>query len=215
MAVKHAFTSAVADGADNTLVQPSDWNADHTIDDATITAAKLHGAAIYLKAAAPNQNFDLTNGGGGGAVTIISQSVSGIAVGDFIEMEVWYSILNNSGATKTYAHSAALGSLGILATEGTTVAASATSRSLRRWHVRFSVSATNLSYGQLSQVATAIVATDTHAALAVNLGSQAWDTATDDLTGTQTLAWTVTSSAANTTQTLTLHSYTIRKVSAN
>ena len=30
MAIKHAFTSAISDGADNTLVQPSDWNADHT-----------------------------------------------------------------------------------------------------------------------------------------------------------------------------------------
>lgn len=26
---KHQFTSAVADGADNTLVQPSDWNDLH------------------------------------------------------------------------------------------------------------------------------------------------------------------------------------------
>lgn len=30
MAIKHAFTSAIEDGVDNTLVQPSDWNADHT-----------------------------------------------------------------------------------------------------------------------------------------------------------------------------------------
>jgi hypothetical protein len=41
MAIKHAFTSEVADGADATLVQPSDWNADHTIEDATIAEAKL------------------------------------------------------------------------------------------------------------------------------------------------------------------------------
>lgn len=31
MGIKHAFTSAKADGTDNTLVQPSNWNADHTI----------------------------------------------------------------------------------------------------------------------------------------------------------------------------------------
>lgn len=29
MAVKHSFASTIADGADNTLVQPSDWNAEH------------------------------------------------------------------------------------------------------------------------------------------------------------------------------------------
>ena len=31
-AVKHAKTSVKGDGADATLVQPTDWNADHTID---------------------------------------------------------------------------------------------------------------------------------------------------------------------------------------
>jgi hypothetical protein len=29
MPVKHLFQSAVSDGADNTLVQPSDWNEGH------------------------------------------------------------------------------------------------------------------------------------------------------------------------------------------
>lgn len=32
MALKHAKTSAKSDGADATLVQPSDWNADHAVD---------------------------------------------------------------------------------------------------------------------------------------------------------------------------------------
>lgn len=35
MAIKHAFTSAKPDGADATLVQPSNWNAGHTIDGVT------------------------------------------------------------------------------------------------------------------------------------------------------------------------------------
>lgn len=30
MPIKHAYTSAKSDGADATLVRPSDWNADHT-----------------------------------------------------------------------------------------------------------------------------------------------------------------------------------------
>lgn len=42
MAIKHPFTSEKADGADNTLVQPSDWNADHIIEDASISEAKLN-----------------------------------------------------------------------------------------------------------------------------------------------------------------------------
>ncbi len=32
MPVKHSFTSGKSDGGDATLVRPSDWNADHTID---------------------------------------------------------------------------------------------------------------------------------------------------------------------------------------
>lgn len=41
MAIKHAFTSGKSDGADATLVKPSDWNAGHTIDAATVTLAQL------------------------------------------------------------------------------------------------------------------------------------------------------------------------------
>lgn len=32
MAIKHAFTSAKSDGVDATLIQPSNWNADHTVE---------------------------------------------------------------------------------------------------------------------------------------------------------------------------------------
>ncbi|MDO8547855.1 MAG: hypothetical protein Q7R68_10930 [Nitrospirales bacterium] len=39
MAVKHAFVSAIADEADATLVRPSNWNDDHTIEAGTITLA--------------------------------------------------------------------------------------------------------------------------------------------------------------------------------
>lgn len=45
MAVKHTFVSAIADGGDATLVQPSNWNASHTVDDNTFVAAKLSASA--------------------------------------------------------------------------------------------------------------------------------------------------------------------------
>lgn len=35
VSLKHAFTSAKADGGDSTLVQPSNWNAEHTLSLAT------------------------------------------------------------------------------------------------------------------------------------------------------------------------------------
>jgi hypothetical protein len=35
VSLKHAFASAKADGADSTLVQPSNWNAEHSLQLAT------------------------------------------------------------------------------------------------------------------------------------------------------------------------------------
>lgn len=57
MAVTHAFTSAKADGGDTTLVQPSNWNANHTITsvpasgvisttDATAASSKTVGSIV-------------------------------------------------------------------------------------------------------------------------------------------------------------------------
>ena len=40
VSLKHAFTSAKTDGADTTLVQPSNWNAEHTL---TMGTGKLLG----------------------------------------------------------------------------------------------------------------------------------------------------------------------------
>ena len=38
--ITHDYTSAIADGGDATLVQPSDWNANHTIT-GTLTSTQL------------------------------------------------------------------------------------------------------------------------------------------------------------------------------
>lgn len=45
MPVKHAFTSAKSDGADATLVRPSDWNAGHLTPYATGTFSVPTGNA--------------------------------------------------------------------------------------------------------------------------------------------------------------------------
>lgn len=41
MAIKHKFNDPHSDGSDATVVQPSDWNDDHIIDDGTLTLSKL------------------------------------------------------------------------------------------------------------------------------------------------------------------------------
>jgi hypothetical protein len=51
MAIKHAFTSAKTDGADATLVRPSDWNNSHTLD--AEIANKVLASPISGASAAP------------------------------------------------------------------------------------------------------------------------------------------------------------------
>jgi hypothetical protein len=51
MPVKHAFTSAKSDGGDSTQVQPSNWNADHSIDNGTA------GAPAIAPSSDPNTGF--------------------------------------------------------------------------------------------------------------------------------------------------------------
>lgn len=49
MAIKHAKVSAKSDGPDATLVQPTDWNANHTIDNDTITYAQIQNVSATDK----------------------------------------------------------------------------------------------------------------------------------------------------------------------
>jgi hypothetical protein len=56
--IKHAFTSAKADGADATIVRPSDWNANHSIDtyvDFPAIAQPANPAAATMRMWAKNR----------------------------------------------------------------------------------------------------------------------------------------------------------------
>lgn len=79
MTIKHTKTSGKSDGEDSSLVQPSDWNANHTIDDGTITAAKLASTAVTPGSyTATNLTVDqqgritaASNGSGGGSTSMV------------------------------------------------------------------------------------------------------------------------------------------------
>lgn len=45
MTIKHAFQSAKADGGDTSLVRPSNWNADHAIDNGTVALPSIAPAS--------------------------------------------------------------------------------------------------------------------------------------------------------------------------
>jgi len=68
MAIVHAFVSAKDDGGDATLVRPSNWNADHTIEAGTILPA------VTL----------------GGAITAGGQAITGLALVSFQTGANWY-----------------------------------------------------------------------------------------------------------------------------
>lgn len=183
------------------------WNATHTI---------TGGEVVY--SAAPNTDFDLTAGGGGGAVTFLSQSIVGVVVGDQLLVDVWFTIFNNSGSTRNYTPTITLGSFTIInsgASGG--VSASASSRFTFKQTIMVSVSATNLSYGMLSGLGEG--GTGGNAGVAIGLAGntsspQGWNTTTSDMTGTNTFSYALTSTSATTVQTLTLHAVNIRKISA-
>lgn len=65
MAITHPFVSAVADGSDATLVRPSNWNADHTIADDTITAAMMAASSVDLATNTVTGILPTANGGTG------------------------------------------------------------------------------------------------------------------------------------------------------
>lgn len=56
MAITHDFTSAKADGADATLIRPSNWNANHTIAANTIGDAEI-AAHTTTKITVPTTTF--------------------------------------------------------------------------------------------------------------------------------------------------------------
>jgi hypothetical protein len=78
--VKHPFVSGKSDGVDSSLVQPSNWNAGHTI---TLAAGKIIGRDSSGAGAAQELGLSFAPGGDatfGGAVTSTGDITSGLSV---------------------------------------------------------------------------------------------------------------------------------------
>jgi hypothetical protein len=166
------------------------------------------GAEVII-AAAPNSAHDVSEITD---VTIFSVSVPDVVAGDQIKAEVVFTLLNDSGAARTYTRRLEFGSFAQDAAEVATIADSSTGQSPRREFAVLSVSAANLArldwtlFGQ----GTAAAGPAAGQVVTQNTG-RLWNTTTSDLTGTITVAFKMRSSNANATQTLTLHSYKITK----
>lgn len=179
----------------------------------TATVAITGGSTEIVKAGAPNSDFDLTNGGAGGAVTILSESVAGIAAGDQIILDLWFSVFQNTGANRNYTFVTSLGAISDnTAPVATTIGSNATDRNGFHRTLCFSVSATNLTLVGLDMTGRTGSGAGSPNSLVTTVSPQGMNTSSSDITGNQTLSFTATSNATTSTQTLTLHAFTIRKI---
>lgn len=182
----------------------------------TVTISAVSPADI-LAADAPGTSFDITNGGAGGAVTILSKSITGISAKDQIIIELECTVLNNSGGTVTLTFGGALGTFTFSAADqANSTGSNATSRNVRTVRIVWGVTSSSLTNlrAQTGWVAAPLAA-GTAGALAVQGSRSLWDTSASDFTGTQTATVTISSSSATATQTLFLIAYTIRKIPSN
>jgi hypothetical protein len=116
MSIKHSFTSAKSDGADATLVKPSNWNADHTMTLPIVyqsvgsTALNTQNPAITIGAATTGHRLIVgLNLVGRGATSITCTNVTFTKVSGFTSSpnasryEIWVGVVagGSSGTTLT------------------------------------------------------------------------------------------------------------------
>lgn len=110
ISLKHSFQSAKADGTDSTLIQPSSWNAEHTL---TLATSKLVGRTstgtgaaeeigVSARLALSAQTLDLaTSGVTAGTYTTGDMSLTVDTYGRLSAVSTAYTTLNKAGDTLT------------------------------------------------------------------------------------------------------------------
>lgn len=168
------------------------------------------GGSAFSLSDALNSNVDISTLV---YVPFLSKTTPTLSAGDTLIVEAWASILNNSGVARTYSYQFNVGSVAVMDTgSASAILNSATDRGLIRLKFVVAISASNLWYVYLNHdevVASSAVAINTFTNLQWVC---AWNTGTNDLTGSQTISLKVKSTSATATQTLTLHSYEIRRM---
>ncbi len=146
-------------------------------------------------------------------VTIVTTGVS-TAVGDKLLVEAWFTILQNSGATRVF--NISLDFDGAFPSEFITgaLAASATLLHPMRLKAVLDIRSASLTYAmaEIFGNPAAGIADDANMTMGTTgLWARTWGTQTSDMSGTTTVAFMIRSANATATQTLRLHTFTIRK----
>lgn len=145
--------------------------------------------------------------------TILATSSQTLSVNDTLIIEFWATILNNSGGNRTYSMQVNIGNVAVFDTSfSTSIGSSATARGPVKFKCITSISSTVLWYAFLEligTVATSSIAAGSNSGLSTQ---GAWNTGSNNFTGSQTISVKVKTDSAAGTQTLTLQSYEIRRM---
>lgn len=158
--------------------------------------------------------------GGGGDVTIsttyadlLSTTVAGLAADNQIIVELDVLLLNNSGGARTYTVTLDLDGVLVEVTDGATIAASATNHAHFQFRGNADIRASNLAYLHASSLRfgpSAANTATTMAGLADVRG--AWNSTTNDLTGSTVVKVKMKSSVDTVTQTARVLGWQVRVI---
>lgn len=148
-------------------------------------------------------------------ITVVTRDVTGVVAGDQLIVDGWFTLLNNSAATRVYVIT--LDFDGLFDIEFTTGAMATSATLMHPFQIYgvCDVRSTSLAYGMTAiegQLPAGIASgTDTTMA-ATHLSGKGWGTSGSNATGTHTVTLRIRSANAAATQTCRLHSFVIRKV---
>lgn len=119
--------------------------------------------------------------------SIISPTITGISVGDSIEVQLTGLILNNSGGARTYTVTSSFAGIQMAVVNGNSTAASATNQQPVDIKIIYSVISTSLVYAQKSVSFTSPGAANTSQNAVLAQTRTVWQTSTNNITGSQTM----------------------------
>ncbi len=149
------------------------------------------------------------------AVQIMTKSLTGLAVGDVVQLRIVGNLINNSGSARTYTHILQFGSLTLTIVDGQNLATSATNEAVHEIEATIMITATDFTAisGELDRGVPSAI--DTGQSITVNSIRKSWNESTSDLTGTQTLTYSILSTSNAATQTFKLRASIITILKSN
>ena len=176
-------------------------NGSSILGSGDLTVSGGSGQSLIKYSSALNTNVSINSAT---PVSVFTKSLTDLAVGDVVELEINGNILNNSTATRTYRHTITLGTTTITLIDGTTIAFSATNKAVHTIKVKFSIIATNIVHVQAELIRGVPGAINTGQSIAVTTVREAWNTSTNNETGTKSITYSCHGQNATATQTFEL-----------